>query len=136
MAANINPIFAKTPKVAVANVTAANTALDGTGTMVTLVTAGLEGCIITSLVAMTRAALAAATTIRLFVSVDAGVTKMLLDEKVLAAFTPAAGSAQTPVKFVDKEIPEQAIRLPASAILYAAAHDAGNFAVVAEFGDY
>lgn len=43
MAANTNPIFPLTPNVSWGNVLAANTAKDGTGTVVTVFTAGLNG---------------------------------------------------------------------------------------------
>lgn len=45
MAANTAPIFPKTPKVrwAATNITAANTAVDGTGTVTTIFTAGIDG---------------------------------------------------------------------------------------------
>lgn len=43
MSANTIPIFVLTPKVSWGNVTTANTAKDGTGTVVTIFTAGANG---------------------------------------------------------------------------------------------
>lgn len=43
MAANTQPIFPLTPKVSWGTVTTANTAKDGTGTVVTVFTAGADG---------------------------------------------------------------------------------------------
>lgn len=43
MAANVQPIFPLTPKVSWGTVATANTAKDGTGTMVTAFTAGVNG---------------------------------------------------------------------------------------------
>lgn len=43
MSANLDPIFPKTPNVSWGTVTTANTAKDGTGTMVTVFTAGANG---------------------------------------------------------------------------------------------
>ena len=43
MAANLNPIFPITPKVEFGTVATANTAKDGTGTVVTVFTAGTNG---------------------------------------------------------------------------------------------
>lgn len=43
MAANTNPIFPLTPNVSWGNVLTANTAKDGTGTVVTVFTAGVNG---------------------------------------------------------------------------------------------
>lgn len=46
MSANINPIFALTPKMAWATITTQNTAKDGTGTVSTICTAGANGAIV------------------------------------------------------------------------------------------
>lgn len=46
MAANLTPIFPLTPKALWATLTAANTAKDGTGTVVNLVTAGANGAFV------------------------------------------------------------------------------------------
>jgi hypothetical protein len=43
MAANITPIFIKQGNVGLARIAAANTASDGSGTLVTLVTSGVDG---------------------------------------------------------------------------------------------
>lgn len=43
MAANTQPIFPKTPNVSWGNIAAANTAKDGSGTVVTVFTAGADG---------------------------------------------------------------------------------------------
>lgn len=43
MAANTQPIFPKVPNISWGNVAAANTAKDGSGTVVTVFTAGAEG---------------------------------------------------------------------------------------------
>lgn len=50
MAANTEPIFAKTPINSVAAVSVANTNRDGTGTIVDIVTAGADGCRIEEIV--------------------------------------------------------------------------------------
>ncbi len=52
MVANTAPIFSKAPADGWATVTAANTAKDGTGTVVTLFTAGADGAFIQKIVAM------------------------------------------------------------------------------------
>lgn len=49
MAANAAPIFPLTPKAAWATLTTANTAKDGTGTVSTIVTAGVNGAYVESI---------------------------------------------------------------------------------------
>lgn len=52
MAANTNPLFILTPKIAWSgNITAANTAKDGTGTTLLIATAGADGAFIQKVVA-------------------------------------------------------------------------------------
>jgi hypothetical protein len=46
MAANSNPLFLLTPKMAWGTVTTANTAMDGTGTVVTIFTGGTNGSLV------------------------------------------------------------------------------------------
>lgn len=135
MALNKSPAFGSTPQVAAATITAANTNLDGaTGTYTTLLTAGTDGVVVTSLTAMARATVAA-TALRLFVSYDAGVTKTFLAEQLMAAYPVLNTTAQTPVTFINKLNPDQAIRLPASAVLYCtiAVALAGGISFVAEY---
>lgn len=50
MAVNTAPIYTKTPKIAFGSVATANTAKDGTGTVVTVFTAGVDGSYVGSLV--------------------------------------------------------------------------------------
>lgn len=117
MSMNKDPIFAGAPLFASAVAVTANTALDGTGTLSTLLTAGADGSVVTHLKAMCRATVTA-TACRLFISIDGGTTKSLYDEKLMAAYTVAATTAQTPVTFVNKLNQDEAIWLPPAAILY------------------
>jgi len=50
MAANTAPIYAKTPNIGYGTVATANTAKDGTGTVVTVFTAGAEGAFLEKIV--------------------------------------------------------------------------------------
>jgi len=52
MPANINPVFGLTPKEAFSTLTTANIAKDGTGTVVTVVTAGANGAMVQDIRAM------------------------------------------------------------------------------------
>lgn len=116
MALSNRPVFPQTPKMAFAKLTAANTGLDGSGTITTLLTAGADGAVVTSLQARCQATVTA-TALRVFISLDGGSTWALWEEKLMGAYTVANTTAQTPVTFVAKGSPEQAIRLPASARL-------------------
>lgn len=49
MTANTSPIFPLTPHIGFANITSSNSAADGTGTVVTLFTAGANGSFISSI---------------------------------------------------------------------------------------
>jgi len=114
MAVNNDPVFGKTPKHAAAAVSAANTNLDGTGTITTLLTAGADGAIVTSLKCWATAT-GTAKRCNVFISTDGGTTWKLHDSALMAAYTVANTTVQTPVTFVDKTDPNAAIILPASA---------------------
>jgi hypothetical protein len=77
-------------------VSAANAARDGTGTLVTLYTAGTSGALIPRVMAAHQGAAGAASTamsLRLF-RVNSGATvKTLISEVLLPTATPAAGTA-------------------------------------------
>lgn len=137
MALNKDPIFGAAPKFSAAVVTAANTNLDGTGTMGTILTAGADGAIVTSLVAYARATVTA-TACRLFVSTDGGTTRTYFADLLMPAFTVAATTQNAGlVTFVNKLNPDSAIRLPANAILYGstAVALAGGIVFSAEYSD-
>jgi hypothetical protein len=116
MAVNNDPVFGKTPKHAAAAVSAANTNLDGTGTTTTLLTAGADGAIVTSLKCWATAT-GTAKRCNVFVSTDGGTTWKLHESQLMAAYTVANTTVQTPVTFVDKTDPNAAIVLPANAKL-------------------
>lgn len=117
MSTNKDPVFAGAPLFASVAAVTANVGLDGTGTVSTILTAGPDGALVTSLKALCRATVTA-TAIRLFVSVDGGTTKNIIDEKLMAAYAVAATTAQVPVVFVNKVNPDEAIWLPPAATLY------------------
>lgn len=137
MAFSNAPVFAQTPKAAVAKVTAANAALDGSGAVTMLLAAGSDGAVVTSLQARCQATVTA-TALRLFLSLDNGLTWALFDEKLMSACTVSATTAQSAVVFIDKNNPDGAIRLPAGARLGVASGVAvsGGICFVAEYTDY
>ena len=90
MTANINPVFGLTPNNGRARLTAANTASDGSGTLVTLFTAGSNGSIVDRIRYMNSqatAALSSAMVIRVFETDNAGANPRLILEFPVAAAT-------------------------------------------------
>lgn len=67
MAANTQPIFPKTPNVSWGNITAANTAKDGSGSVVTVFTAGTEGSPV-DLIKIRQLGTNIATVLRIFIN--------------------------------------------------------------------
>lgn len=103
MAANISPIFPLTPKVAWGVIDTANTAKDGTGTVVTVCTAGADGGIVTKLRYKAKGT-NVATALRVFVNngstnATAG-NNTLIHEETIAATTLSEVAA-----LVNGEIP-------------------------------
>lgn len=97
MPANTAPIFVATPKTwFVASGTSANTNLDGTGTVVTLVTAGASGSFVEK-IRITHLGTNVASVLRLFVNNGSANTtasnNALLKEVTLAACTVSQTAA-------------------------------------------
>lgn len=92
MAANTAPIFTLTPNCPVVAVAAANTARDGSGSLVTLFTAGADGSRIESITFTSAQATAAASSAmvgRVFLTDSAGANPRLISEVVIATATPS-----------------------------------------------
>lgn len=100
MAANINPVFGLTPKEAFSRLTTANTAKDGTGTVVTVVTSGANGCMVQDIRAMPLGT-NTASVLRVFVNNgstnNTASNNSLWYETSLPATTLTEVAAQTPV---------------------------------------
>lgn len=103
MAVNINPIFVITPKVSWGKLTAANTAKDGTGAVVTIFTAGTNGGRVEKLI-IHPLGTNVQTLVRVFINNGAdnavATNNSLIAEIELSATTLAELTAQTP-----KELP-------------------------------
>lgn len=84
-----NPAFIATPKIGSVNVATANTNIDGTGTITTLLTGASTGTRVLEVVAQS-AATSAAARVNLFISIDSGTTWRLFDQLAVAAATPSA----------------------------------------------
>jgi hypothetical protein len=91
---SVNANYAATPKVGVGQVSTANTALDGTGTIVTIFTAGASGSRLDSVTVKATATVANGI-VRLFV--HNGTTAFLLCEIIVLAST----SSTTVTSFED-----------------------------------
>lgn len=109
---------------------AANTARDGTGTIVTLYTAGSNGAVLEYLWAKATVTTTAGM-IRFFLSTDAGSTKRLLAEIQVQAITVGAST----LAWEGSWVPVRRLTLPASAIIYASTHNAEAVNVFAVAGD-
>lgn len=87
MAVVNEPIFVQQSCLAVVQAVTANTALDGSGTLPTLLTGDADGTYVTLVWAKCLAAIGTANMIRLFLSTDNGSTKRLIAEITMAAAT-------------------------------------------------
>jgi hypothetical protein len=121
--------YAATPRAAVAVVSAANTARDGTGTLVTVFTAGASGSRIDD-IRITAAGTVTAGVVRLFV--HDGTNARLLQEVMVTAVTPS-----TTVETWSFTLLNQALVLPTGYSLRASTNNAETFhIVVTRAGDF
>lgn len=93
MAANTAPIFLKAPRLESARISAANVNRDGTGTLVTLWTAGANGSRIDYVVftnASSGIGSAAAKVYRIFISDTTGANPRLINEQAIAVKASSA----------------------------------------------
>lgn len=137
MAKTYTAAFAQTPRTATAVVTGATTvADDAPANTAELLTAGAEGCIVTSLTAMPRATVTAASLV-LFLSSDGGVTKRLIDSELMGAHTVAATTAipETVFSRISESSP---LRLAAGDKLYVGSQVAlaGGIVFAAQYTDF
>lgn len=137
MAQNIDPIYTKTPKVAwAAAITAANTAMDGTGTVSTVFTADATNGSFIQKLRFRSAGTNVITVARIFINNGSSnatpANNTLFDEVSLPATTASATSATAPSELV------MAIPLPAGYkvnVVLGTAVSAG-WVVTANGGDY
>lgn len=128
------PVYAATPRYAVANISAANTARDGTGTIVTVFTAGASGSRIDR-VNIEATATTTAGQVRLFI--HDGTNARFLKEVAVTALTPSATVQAFTAGLYDGSDPSIfPIILPTGYSLRAAPHNAESFNVHANGGDF
>lgn len=139
MAANISPIFVLTPKLNTATVAAANTARDGSGSLVTLFSAGSNGSrldFVTFNSAQATAAASSAMVGRVFVTDTAGANPRLLAEVALPTITAsntAIGQTQT-IAFNNGLILASGQIVSCTISVFAGVQD--QYQVIARGGDY
>ena len=138
MAKTFTAPFAQTPKTASCVVTTASASLDGlepTNT-VKLTTAGADGSLLTRLSAIPRATVGASSLL-LWISLDGGTTKHLIDSALMSAHTVAATTA-IPVTAFSRYSEDTPERLQAGAELYvgSAVTLAGGIVFTSELTDF
>jgi len=128
---NTNPVFVGTMNLGVAAIATANTNRDGTGTIGTIFTAGAQG----SRVHRIRVKASVTTTagmVRIFI--HNGSAYFLYLEIPVTALTP---SATVEAFSYELDLPnEDAILLPTGYTIRASTHNAENFNVFVEGGDF
>lgn len=139
MPLNINPIFVLTPKTVAAEITAANTARDGSGDLVSLFTAGINGSrvdFITFNSAQATAAASSAMVGRVFITDTAGLNPVLLSEIALPTITASntvIGQTQT-IFYSNGLLLDAGQELKVAISVYAGVQD--KFQVIARGGNY
>jgi hypothetical protein len=129
------PTFPSTPRQGDVTISTANTARDGTGTLGTILSAAAAGTHVYG-ISITAGGTTTAGVVRIFISNDNGTTKRLLEEILVAAFTPSTTVAVW--SGASKRATwAKPIILGASTnnILYASTHNAETFYVHADAGD-
>ena len=135
MAANINPIYPLTPKVAWGTVLTANTAMDGTGAQVTVYTAGANGARVDKLRCKALGA-NVQTVLRVFVN-NGATNATPANNTLIAELTLPATTASNTYGALDRVLMLD-VALPATYVLNVAIGTtvATGWAITAEGGDY
>jgi hypothetical protein len=130
-APNNEPIFCLTPVIGVAQLSSANTARDGTGDIVAVLTGGENGTRITRITIQATQTTSAGM-IRLFLTI--GAVTALYDEIAVTAITGSNTLAEFTATMEYAE--DRALILPDGVVLSAATSIAQTFNVFAEGGLY
>lgn len=138
MALTTTPAFAQTPKTAGITFGAASqsTQMDpATVAPTTLITAGSDGAVVTSVEIMAEVTVTAEKVVLWIQPLGSGNWYALKDV-VQSAYTMAATTAQGRTTLVDKQDPTQAIRLAGTDVLGITHHVDQQSMVVAEYTDF
>lgn len=123
------PVFVGTPKSWYGKLSTANTARDGTGTVVTIVAGGTTGSRVDKIKAIGPGTVTAGV-IRYFLT--NGTTFVLIKEVLVPATTPST----TVAAWEDERTFADGLLVQNGWSLIAAAHNAENFNVIASGGDF
>ena len=128
MPANTSPIFALTPRAVTATIAAANTARDGSGTLVDVITGATDGTRIDFLTftsAQATAGASAARVQRVFLTDTGGLNPRLISEVVLSAVTASntAIGATATITFTNGLIIASGQKLQVTQSVYGSAAD-------------
>jgi hypothetical protein len=139
MPANTTPIFILSGNIAIATIAAANTASDGSGTLVTLVTAGSDGTRVDSVRFRNSQVTAAASSNmvhRIFLTDESGNNPRIIGEVATAAATRSVSAvgATSIFTFDQPVIMKSGQLLRVIQSVYAGAQD--RFDAFAYAGDY
>lgn len=132
MAVTATPIFVQAPRTAIGALSAANTNRDGSGTIVTIWTAGANGSRIDH-IDIAASGTTTAGVIRLYI--HDGSTSYLWREILVTAVTPSTSIAVWSSQ-VDCSQPQNVLVLPSGYSLRASTHNAETFKVFAIGGDF
>lgn len=138
MSLTYKPVFAQVPKTAgiAFGASSQSTQMDpGTVAPTTLVTAGADGAVVTSVV-VTAEGTVAAEKIVLWIQPGGAGNWYVYTSGVLAAYTQATTDAQRQLTLVDKLIPDAAIRLMAADKLGITHHVDQQSMVLAEYTNF
>jgi len=136
MAANTSPVFTLTPHTAIgASMTAANTAMDGTGTVTALFTAGANGSYVRKVIVRAQGT-NVATVLRVFLN-NGGANSTATNNALIAELSIPATTASNTAAQPSFEIPVE-MAIPASYVLNATIGTAVAAGVIATTvgGDY
>ena len=126
---SINANYASTPRAALAQVTAANTNRDGTGTLATVFTAGTSGSRIDD-ISIVAPGVTTAGVVRLYV--HDGANARLAREILVSAITPSVT-----LESFRAVLQDLALLLPSGWSLRASTHNAETFnVIVTRAGDF
>jgi hypothetical protein len=122
-----DPIFFSTPKASMGAISAANTNRDGTGTLVTIVTAASNGSKVERIIIQATGTTTAGF-VRLYI--HDGTTARLFREIAVTAATPSATVAAFRAE-VDCSVPSSLLVMQTGYSLRASTHNAESFNVIA-----
>jgi len=139
MAANTNPIFTLVPNAATAEIAAADTTRDGSGTLVTLLTAGTDGVRVEDITFTSAQATPAANSamvVRVFLTDTGGSNDRLISEEDFPTVTASniVKGATVTITYTNGLVINSGQIIKVSQSIFAGAQD--KMQVLARAGDY